>query len=271
MRKAAVILTALLISVSSAPAQKITPKTESERLGAESYNKAVKAFSAGEFAASIPWFLAADSLIGEKGIIPRSKLRFALATAYLSNRQPAQALEWYSKVAAEDPSYPEVQYQTAESARLAGQADQALKYYGLALPQAEETQKLLILQRTGELLEKKNDLKGALDAYNKALAIRSEPKYRLLRGQIYDRLAQTVDHAQDENFDVDAAVKNGALTESKMQQALELREKALADYQAAAADPALSANAGRLIERSEAILKNDRLVLGEIINQKTKQ
>lgn len=264
MRKALLVLTAILAVAAAATAQQVIPKTESERIGAESYNKAVEAYAAGDYAASIPHFLAADSLIGAKGIVDRSKLQFALATAYLRSNQPGRALNWFIRVAENDSTYPLIHYHAAECARQAGQPEEALKHYRVALRDAGASEQTVIIQRMGEILEKRRDFQGAVNVYSQLLDGRAVPAVNLLRGQAYDRLAAPLDRAQEQNFDLERAVRSGDLNEQRMSQAIELREKALADYRVAAEDPKLASRVQPLIERSLAILQNNRLVVAEI-------
>ncbi len=271
MRTLVITFIAVLFCSSSALSQKLIPKSESERRGAESYNKAVEAFSAGDFSASIPFFLAADSLIGDRSVLDRNKLRFALGAAYLKTGKPSQALEWFIRVASSDSTYPYVQLQAAESARLAGQTDQALKFYQKAAAQAPDKEKIPMLKRTGEMQEKKGQLQAAVETLTRALEITRNGALFLQRGQLYDRLAQAVDHAQDENYDVEGAIKRGVMTVESMERAIELREKALSDYRSAAADASLAATANRFIERSEIILQNNRVVISEINYQKSNE
>jgi len=268
MRTTVLLFAAVLFCSGNAFPQRFIPKSESERRGAESYNKAKEAYDAGDFAASIPLFLAADSLIGSRSGLDWNKVRFALGNAYLKVRKPAQALEWFSRVAASDSLYPLVQLQAAESARQAGRQDEALKFYHKALNQAPDKQKPLLLGRIAEIQLQKGQLQAAIDTYTKSLAIAQSGALYLQRGQLYDRLAQAIDHAEDENYDFEAALKNGELSEEKMQRAIELREKALADYRAAAVDAATAATAGKFAERSEIILQNDHVVISEMKYQK---
>jgi tetratricopeptide (TPR) repeat protein len=271
MRTLVILLSAVLLCSNSALPQKLIPKNENERRGAESYNKAVEAFSAGDFAASIPLFLAADSLIGEKSMLDRNKLRFALGAAYLKTGKPAQALEWFVRVASSDSTYPYVHLQAAESSRLAGNTDQALKFYQKAAAQAPDREKIPMLKRIGEIQEKKGQIQAAIVTLTRALGIAQGGSLFLQRGQLYDRLAQAIDHAQDENFDIEGTIKRGEITVEKMERAIDLREQALADYRSAAADASLATTADRFIERSEIILQNNRVVISEINYQKSNE
>lgn len=271
MRTLVILISAVLICSSSALPQKLIPKNENERRGAESYNKAIEAFSAGDYPASIQFFLVADSLIGGTNLLDRNKLRFALGSAYLKTGKAAQALEWFSRVASADSTYPYVQLQAAESARLAGNADQALKFYLKAAAQAPDKEKTPMLKRIGEVQAKKGQIQAAVETLSRALGIAQDGALFLQRGQLYDRLAQAIDHAQDENYDVEGAIKRGEITVENMERAIELREKALADYRSAAGETSLAATANRFIERSEIILQNDRVVISEINYQKSNE
>jgi len=128
-----------------------------------------------------------------------------------------------------------------------------------------------MLKRTGEMQEKKGQLQAAVETLTRALEITRNGALFLQRGQLYDRLAQAVDHAQDENYDVEGAIKRGVMTVESMERAIELREKALSDYRSAAADASLAATANRFIERSEIILQNNRVVISEINYQKSNE
>ncbi|MCE5272872.1 tetratricopeptide repeat protein [bacterium] len=264
MRTTALLLAAVLFLSGNAFSQRFIPKSDGERRGAESYNQAKVAYDAGDYAASIPLFLAADSLIGNRAGLDWNKVRFALGDAYLKVKKPALALEWFSRVAAVDSMYPLAQLQAAESARQAGRPDEALKFYRKALNQAPPQQKAPLLGRIAELQVQKGQLQAAIETFTKALALVQSGTLYLQRGQLYDRLAQAIDHAQDEKYDFEAAVKSGELTEEKIQKAIELREKALADYRAAETEDAQAATAGKFVERSEIILQNDHVLISEM-------
>ncbi len=257
------LFAALLAAAPPLSAQR-QARTPTERQGAESYNQAAKAFGSGNYQASIPLFLAADSLIGTTGLVDRTKLRYALGVAYQKTNQPARALAQFEWVAGQRPDYPLIQFQAAESAREAKQRAKALQYYRQALPTVSGEQQALLHSRIGELQSELGQLEQALASYDRAIAITPAAGYRLLRGRLYDRQAERLDHAQDENYDFEGAIRSGELTEEAINRAGELRRKALEDYQAAAAGPQYAAAAGKLLERSRAILDNNRSVMAEI-------
>lgn len=259
------VLTIVIFSCSVLSAQN-TPKvlTQKERRGAESYNKGSELFSAGNYAQSLPLLLAADSLIGETALVDKLKLHYALGICYLKTNKPAPALQYFEWVAEKDSSYPYIYLQAAESAREAKNRDKAIKYYQKSLVKVKEEQKPIILKNISELLLQSKDFEGALNACNQAIKKSSKPNYFLLRGQIYDALAEKIDHAGEKDFNSDDAIKEGTLTEEKMLQAIELRQKALDDYTTAAEDSEIARDANKFIERSLAIIKNDQEMISEI-------
>jgi tetratricopeptide (TPR) repeat protein len=253
-----------LISLPLAAQQKKVAKTDQEKLGARQFNEAIKAYSAGNHEQCIPLFIAADSLIGATGLIDRVKLRFALGNSYLETGKPAQALELFQWVSAQDSAYPFIHIQLAESAQAAGKRPEAVAYYQNALNGAKPADQATILGRIGELEFKAGRIKSALKALNGAIEITPASNYYLMRGQVYDRLAQRADHAQDAKYDVEAAIHSKELTEELLEQASELRRKALEDYRSAARDPKLAPACESLIERSEIIIENNAQVISEI-------
>jgi len=262
-----VVLTILLSVVSTLTAQQ-QPKTEQEREGAKIYNQAVEKFSAGEYAASIPLFLTADSLIGATLLVDRLQLRYALGVAHLKTSEPDRALEYFEWVAAQDSTYPYIYLQAAESAQSAKQPAKALKYYRKALESAQDAEKPVILSNIGELLFRRGDLDGALKNCNQAIALSPAPGYYLLRGRIYDKLAGRIDHADESTFDFEEAIRNHSLTEEQMLEAVDLRQKALDDYRLASRDEKLAQTAKMHTERSNAILENNRAIISEIRYQR---
>jgi len=262
-----IVFLALLVSASSLSAQK-KPQTESERLGAKCFNQASEAFSSKQYAKSIPLFIAADSLIGHTELVDRVKLRYALAVAYLKSDKPDSALIFFEWVAEQDSTYPYVHLQAAECARKMKKNSLALKFYKKALTTATEQEKPIILGKIGEIQYKRGELQGALRTLNKAIALSPSPSFYLLRGRIFDRLAEPLDHAGDEDYDFEGVIQSGKLTEEQMLKAVELRQKALDDYRVAAEDEKLTATAKKLITRSEIILENNRAVISEIRYQR---
>jgi len=258
----------LLCLAGSASGQNPGVRSEREKLGAEHFNQAIVAFRAGDYQKSVPLFLSADTLIGDSKLVDRVKLRFALGTAFLETGHAEAAYGYFQWVAIQDSTYPYLQLQMAESARKAGQRDEALKFYHKALLQAKPSEQAAIQARIGELELAAGRLDQALEILDQAISLSPASDYHLLRGQIYDKLAQRIDHAEDESFDYDDAIRKGELTEEVMRGATDLREKALADYEAAARDTKLSAAAGKLVERSNVILENNRQVISEIRYQR---
>ncbi len=258
------LLVALISFLPLSAQQKKVAQSEQEKLGARQFNQAIEAYGAGDFEKCIPLFTAADSLIGESGLIDRVKLRFALGNSYMKTGKSAQALEFFQWVAAQDSAYPFIHLQLAESARAADQRSAAVAYYQRALNDAKPADQATILGRIGELELKAGRLKSALKALNRAIKITPASSYYLMRGRVYDRLAQTVDHAQDEKYDYEAAISGKDITEEQLEQASELRRKALEDYRSAARDAKLAPSCESLIERSQIILENNAQVISEI-------
>ena len=242
--------------------------SEREKIGAENFNQAIAAFSAGDYQKCISLFLAADTLIGDSKLVDRVKLRFALGISFLETSHAEAAYGYFQWVEMQDSAYPYLQLQLAESARLAGQPEAALHYYDKALQQAKPTEQGAILARIGELEMAAGRLPLALENLDKAISLSPTAGFFYLRGQVYDKLAQRLDRAEDESVDYEAAIKKGEFTEEVMRQATELREKALADYQAAVRDPKLTTACNKLIERSQVILENNRQVISEIRYQR---
>ncbi|MEA1997082.1 MAG: hypothetical protein U9N45_05560, partial [Gemmatimonadota bacterium] len=238
--------------------------TKSEREGAKIFNQASEAFAAGEYEKAIPHFLSADSLIGESGLVDRLKLRYALGVSCLKTGRPDKALLFFEWVAIEDTSYPYIHFQAAESAFLSGKKTLALTFYRKALPSAKKAERPVILYKIGRLLFERGHFKGALESCNQAIALSRAANFYLFRGKIFDRLAQRIDHAETEDFNFEQAIRDGTLTEEKILEAVELRRKALADYEAAAQDKKLSNTAKKLIERSAVILENNQQIISEI-------
>jgi len=255
----------LLGSASILTAQKRVAETEVEKEGAKNYNEAIEAYSAGDYARCIPLLLAADSLIGESELIDRVKLRFALGMAYLQTEQPAPAFEQFEWVAGKDSTYPYVNYQAAESAQLLKQTDKALEYYARAIQTAKDGEKAIILGKMAQIEISRGRLQLAFKRVNQAISLTSGSSYYLLRGQIVDRMARQLDRAEDDNFNYEDAIRSGRITEEKMLEATDLREKALTDYEIAAEDEKLAATCQKLIERSKIIIENNRQVISEII------
>lgn len=260
----AAILLVALISLPLAAQQKKVAQTDQEKLGARQFNQAIEAYSAKNYEQCLPLFIAADSLIGETGLIDRTKLRFALGKSYLETGKPAEALEMFQWVAAADSAYPFIQIQLAQSASAAGQRPEAVAYYKRALVDAKPAEQATILGRISKLELKAGRIKSALKALNNAIKITPASQYFLMRGQIFDRLAQPGDHAQDEKYDYEAAIHDEEITEEQLEQASELRRKALEDYRSAARDPKLAPACASLIERSAIILENNTQVISEI-------
>ncbi|MBN2290758.1 MAG: hypothetical protein JXQ83_15595 [Candidatus Glassbacteria bacterium] len=240
------------------------PKAETERRGAIAYNQGSEAFSAGDYTRSIPLLLAADSLIGESEQVDRLKLRFTIGLAYLKSSQPSRALEFFEWVAGQDSSYPYIHLQLAAGARQAGQPAKALEHYRAGLAGAPEAQKPVILAHIADLLEKRRDLQGALKAYDQAILLNQAAEYHFRRGLLYNRLADPLDHAEDETYDFEEAVTSGLLTEEILLKATGLREKALADFRRAAEDGKLAERAARMVERTEILIRNNQTVISEI-------
>jgi tetratricopeptide (TPR) repeat protein len=260
------VLVFLLLGFASlSVAQKRVAETETEKEGAKNYNQAIEAYSTGDYAKCIPLFSAADSLIGETGLVDRVKLRFALGMAYIKTDQPAAALEQFEWVAGKDSTYPYVFYQAAESARLLKQTDKSVKYYNKALETANDQDKAIILGKMARIEMGLGRLKPALKQINQAISLTRVSSYYFLRGQIVDRMAQLLDRAENDNFNYEEAIRNGRITEEKMLEATELRESALADYEIAAEDENLAATCQKLIERNKIIIENNRQVISEII------
>ena len=245
-------------------AQKKVAETEQEKLGAGHFNEAIAAYSAGDYEKCIPLFVSADSLIGETELVDRSKLRFALGTAYLESGKAADALKCFKLVAEQDPGYEGIQLQMAEAARKAGKRSEALGFYRAALESATPAGQPVILGRIGELELDSGRYQTALEALNGAIEVKPATTYYLLRGQVYDKLAQKLDHAEDDKFDFEKAIRRKEITEEQITQANELRNKALEDYRNAARDESLAAACARFIERSEVILENNNQVISEI-------
>lgn len=264
----AVTLLAALISLPLYGQQKKVARTEQEKLGARQFNTAIEAYGAEDFEQCIPLFIAADSLIGNSGLIDRTKLRFALGGAYMKTGNPARALEHFQWVAAQDSLYPFIHFQLAQSARAAGKLAEAVVYYRRALDDAKPAEQATILGRIGELELKAGRLKSALKALRLAIDISPNSGYYLMRGRLYDRLAQRIDHAQDEKYDYESAIRSGEITEEQLQRASELRRQALENYTSAAQDQKLASACAALIERSEIILENNAQVISEIIFQR---
>ncbi len=260
-------LAALLVAFFSLPLaaqQKKVAQTEQEKLGARQFNQAIEAYGAGNYEQCIPLFIAADSLLGESGLIERTKLRFALGTAFLKTGKPARALEHFQWVAARDSAYPFIHLQLAESARAADKRSEAVGFYRRALKNAKPAAQATILGRIGELELKAGRLKSALNALNQAINITPASGYYLMRGQLYDRLAQRIDHAQDEEYDYERAIHSQEITEEQLEKGSELRRLALEDYRHAVRDEKLASACAALIERSEIILENNAQVISEI-------
>ncbi|MBW7998296.1 MAG: tetratricopeptide repeat protein [Candidatus Glassbacteria bacterium] len=261
-----IVLAGLLAVITALPltAQQRAAETEQEKLGARQFNQAIAAYSAGNYEESIPLFIAADTLIGETDLVDWTKLRFALGTAFLETGKPNLALGYFQWVAERDSSYPFIYLQIAESARTGGKRTEALDYYRKALSRARPADQAMILGRIGELELAAGRLQAALGALNRAIKLTPAVGYFLMRGQLYDRLAQRVDHAQDEEFDYERAIRRKELTEEQMEQATELRRKALEDYRSAERDAKLADTCANLIARSEVILENNAQVISEI-------
>jgi len=264
MRRLALIFL-LLGFTSFSVAQKRVAETEVEKEGAKNYNEATEAYAAGDYSRCIPLFSAADSLIGETGLIDRVKLRFALGMAYIKTNQPAAALEQFEWVAGKDSTYPYVFYQAAESAKLLKETDKSLKYYAKALETADDNEKAIILGKMARMEMDRGRLEPGLKHANQAISLSGASIYYLIRGQIVDRMAQRIDRAEDNNFNYEEAIRDGRITEEKMLEATELRESAMADYEIAAEDPKLAASCQKLIKRNEVIIENNRQVISEII------
>lgn len=260
-----VLVILLLGFTSTLIAQKRVAETEVEKEGATNFNEAIKAYSAGDYAKSIPLFLATDSLIGETDLVDRVKLRFALGMAYLKIDQPQAALELFEWVAGQDSLYPYVYLQAAECALLLKQTDKSLKYYAKTLETANDSEKAIILGKIVKIEMGRGRLQTALKSLNQAISLARRSSYYLLRGQIVDRLAQRLDNAEEDNFNYEEAIRDGRITEEKMLEATELRESALANYEIAAEDEKLAEACRKLIERSKIIIENNRQVISEII------
>jgi len=253
----------LCLAVSTLSADEVA-KAKLEREGAIAYNKGSEAYSAGRFAESIPFLLAADSLIGAGGRVDRLKLRFTIGLAYLKSDRPEQAFEFFQWVAGRDSSYPYIHLQLAASARRMGDNTKALQYYRAGLPGAPDSQKPVILAHIANLLEKRKDLKGALKAYEQAIALADLPEYHYRSGILYNRLAELLDHAEDDQLDFEEAIKSGRLTEQALAEANQLHQKALAEFHLAAEDSALAEPAALMIERTEVLIKNNQTIISEI-------
>ena len=258
------LTTALSLAFGSLAAQQ-PQKNNFEREGAIAYNKGSEYYSAGNFAESIPYLLAADSLIGDSLESDRRlKLRFTIGRAYLKSDRPEKALEYFEWVAGRDSSHPYIYLQLATTARKAGKPAEAMKYYKSALPRAVDSQKPAILIHIAALLEKRKNWKGALATYNQAVALDPQAEYYYRRGIVFNRLAAPLDHADDEGFDFEEAVNSGELTEKALLRANQLREKALADFRLAAQSAELVEEAARMIERTEVMINNNQMVISEI-------
>lgn len=262
--KKAIFSLAVLFSAALTLEAQLQVQTESEREGAKAYNSGVEAFSAGKYDQSLPFFLLADSLLVRSKLIDRTKLRYTIGVAYLKSKKPGPALKMFEFVISADSTYPNVYLLSAQCAREDGELNKAEIYYCQALIRAENDQKPVILNHIGELLLKRGDLKGALKTYDEAIALSPIARYFLLRGQIYSRMADPLDHANNENFDFEKAINEGKITQEQMEKAIELREKALADFKDAAEDDSLAAQAQELIERTEIIIENNHMVISEI-------
>ena len=263
MHRLVFLISALSLAASILTADELS-KARLEREGAIAYNKGSEAFSAGRFAESISFLLAADSLIGESKQVDRTKLRFTIGLAYLKSEQPAEALEFFEWVAEQDSTYPYIHLQLATSAKKAGNNDKALEYYQASLAGAPDSQKPAILVHIANLLEKRKQWNKALNAYSRAIVLNSLPEYHFRRGLLYNRLAEPLDHAGDENLDFEEAINSGVLTEEALIKAIDLRQKALADFRLAAKQSELAEVAAEMIERTEILIKNNRTVISEI-------
>ena len=263
MHRLVYLVSALSLTASILTADELS-KARLEREGAIAFNKGSEAFSAGRFAESIPFLLAADSLIGESERVDRLKLRFTLGLAYLKSEQPAEALEFFEWGAEQDSAYPYIHLQLATSARKSGNNARALEYYRASLAGALDSQKPVILVHIASLLEKRKELNKALKAYSQAIVLNSLPEYHYRRGLLYNRLAEPLDHAGDENFEFEEAINSGVLTEEALLKAIDLRQNALADFRLAAKQSELAEVAAKMIERTEILIKNNRTVISEI-------
>jgi tetratricopeptide (TPR) repeat protein len=239
-------------------------KAKIEREGAIAFNQGSQAYSAGKYAESIPFLLTADSLIGESAKVDRLKLRFTTGLAYLKNKQPENAIELFQWVAGQDSSYPFIQLQLADAYRKTGNSGKALLHYRAGLDNTPDSQKHVILLHIATLLEKRKDWNGAVKAYSQALALDPLPDYNFRRGLLYNRLAEPIDRAGDDDYDFEEAVTSGRLTEEALLKAIGLREKALADFRLASKSTDLVDAAARMIERTEIMIKNDQTVIAEI-------
>lgn len=262
------VLVSLLIGLATVLNAQKQATTEIEKLGADKFNEAIKAYAANDYAKSILLFTVADSLIGSTELVDRVKLRFALGTCYLETGQPGKALEYFEWVAGRDSTYPYVYFQAGESALKEGQSGKALQYFRKALPAAGQDQRPIILGRVGELELKAGRAQAALKALDEGIFISKAANLYLLRGQALDALAQPIDKAEDNNFSYEKAIQDGKITEELMNEAIKLRERALDDYEAAAENPKLAAACDKLIKRSNIILENNRKVVSEIRYQR---
>lgn len=257
------VLSILLFTAVALEAQAVA-KTEHEKLGAEKFNQAIELYSAGQYEESLPLLRAADSLIGDTELVDRVKLRFALGRACQETGKPEAALSYFEWVAGRDSTYPLIFYQAAESAIAAGKLPRALELYRRSLKSVDDNRQALILGKMARIELDRGRLNEALELVNYAINLVPQGAFFIMRGQIYDRRAQALDHAQDQEFDYEAAIRNSSLTQAEMEQAIELRQQALEDYQRAAEDSSHAAIARRLIERSEVIIENNRHVISEI-------
>ena len=263
MRRLIYLLSILSLVGSILPADELL-KARLEREGVIAYKQGSQAFSAGKFAESLPFLLASDSLIGKSERVDRQDLRYTIGLAYLKSGRPAQALKFFELVAEQDSSYPYIHIQLAASEKGAGKFNSALQHYRHGLAVAPDSQKPVILAHIADLLEKRKDLKGALKAYDQAIALDSSAEYHYRRGLLYNRLSEPLDHAEDQDLDFEEAINSGLLTEQALLEAIRLRQKALADFRLAAKQGSTAEEAARLIEHTEILIKNDQTVISEI-------
>ncbi|MEA2064608.1 MAG: hypothetical protein U9P14_12970 [Gemmatimonadota bacterium] len=242
-----------------------------ESCARRSYNQGRSAFLDGRYPESLPLLLHADSLIGIKGQIDRLALRFTIGRAYLKSAQPEKALGFFQCVAGQDSSYPYLTLQLATCAEQLGKTALALRHYRAALAGEKNlgAQRPLILVRVAKLLEQKNDLGPALEAYNEAIELASQPEDYYRRGVLLSRMAGPLDFADDQSLDLELSIRSGRLNEKNLLQANELRQRALDDFrQAAKAGSSLAEPSARMIERCEIIIRNNRATISEIHYQR---
>ena len=252
----------ILLWATATTAQKSAAGAALERRGKIAFNEGSRAFKEGHYQIAADSLIVADSLIGSSGLVNRELLRITIGEAFDKAGESQKALEYYQEVKSSNPAYPYIDIRLARVQTSAGKLASAIESYSEAFKSAEESDRPAILNNIIGLYRKLGNTDSAIKVLGRAISISSDPSFLIQRGTLISRKASEIDHADNDEFDFEAAVRNKTVEPDELKKALELRIKASEDF-SNAADKG-SQNAKELLKREQLLIKNTETLISEI-------